>query len=1103
MNPLGGQYATIGVRITADNRQLQSSLTQSTRSVQQLGSASQQAAAQTATGWGRANSTFGSVLSFVTRIGAAFTTILPIALSFGRVLSSGWERLTTLSNATRALTIQLGSAGRAAAAMKATLDVVTGTPYNFDQFSRITMNLVSFGVEVEKIPEHLTALAEIAATRGKEAGEIVERLAGYYGQMATSGTVTMKQIRGMEMAGVPALRVLANQLGVTTSRAAAMVSEGMVPAAQAMQLLSDGILNGTRGAAGATIAFQGTMEGLRQELTGAAGGLGAAMARFGANLWGPFEDALVAGFTKTSALLDSVGKSVGNGLRTFVSVAQEAAQRLQPVFQPLVATVGNFTSILGNLVTSATPVAKALAGLTGAVALPVLTALANVLQFISGVLSDYPWLVTAIAVAFASRLVPALERTVMQVTAFSTRFVAGARGVYASATSMNAALAFTSAAAENGVKGVNRLSASGLTLGTRLRSAVTGINGARLATIGYTAAVMAAVAALDAMRQKQDQAVSETQAAASEAGGLFDPQDLASSEKALASLNDQVTALLGTTGALNGSDGIFWFDSMANVTQQKQAVAIREEMTKVNEATANTTANLSYFAEQMGISWQDAYYLMQKNRIDLTMSRTSEAGAVALGEMSRAYDAFTAESGAALDYYSAVLGLTAEEVEDFEARITAAMDAARKGVEGVSNVLGRWKPNIGVQEEADALQALADARDDLANAESVTQIENALKRVAKAEEAVTEAAQLRASGTLQAYYTDATSRLTQFSKDLDAAINMGLDANLASRLIEIGPEQAAPILEQLVGDTTGSMIAMANEAEAVLSGLTNRIVEQQRLVALAVNAPSDELSKNLSTAMSIMSASWDGATTQDIAASLGLTEEKVREVAEAFQISLKEGFTGGISLSTASPSYVADVMGINTGAGRNAGASYAQGFVEDFQKELDAAPTPEIDVKVNLGTIPSTFAPQPYGLQRYLSQQSHAAGTARVLPGWTPGRDVHRFFSPTAGWLNLSGGEGIARPELVAAIGAGRWNALNALAASGGTRAVMRALHSNLGSYASGTARLSAIPVPVTSTHTTEAPMYVNTMYVQDPGEGRRVARRTRALNAIGGRRDD
>lgn len=40
-----------------------------------------------------------------------------------------------------------------------------------------------------------------------------------------------------------------------------------------------------------------------------------------------------------------------------------------------------------------------------------------------------------------------------------------------------------------------------------------------------------------------------------------------------------------------------------------------------------------------------------------------------------------------------------------------------------------------------------------------------------------------------------------------------------------------------------------------------------------------------------------------------------------------------------------------------------------------------------------------------------------VLPGYTPGRDVHEFFSPTGGRLSLSGGEAIMRPEFTRAVG--------------------------------------------------------------------------------------
>ena len=59
------------------------------------------------------------------------------------------------------------------------------------------------------------------------------------------------------------------------------------------------------------------------------------------------------------------------------------------------------------------------------------------------------------------------------------------------------------------------------------------------------------------------------------------------------------------------------------------------------------------------------------------------------------------------------------------------------------------------------------------------------------------------------------------------------------------------------------------------------------------------------------------------------------------------------------------------------------------------------------------------GLDLKLPAVSGIAGYARggVLPGYTPGRDVHRFLSPTGGALELSGGEAIMRPEWVRAVG--------------------------------------------------------------------------------------
>lgn len=71
-----------------------------------------------------------------------------------------------------------------------------------------------------------------------------------------------------------------------------------------------------------------------------------------------------------------------------------------------------------------------------------------------------------------------------------------------------------------------------------------------------------------------------------------------------------------------------------------------------------------------------------------------------------------------------------------------------------------------------------------------------------------------------------------------------------------------------------------------------------------------------------------------------------------------------------------------------------------------------------------------------------------VMPGYTPGRDVHDFVSPTAGRLRLSGGEAVMRPEWTAAMGSDYVNQMNSLAARGGVNAIRKAMYG--GAFASG-----------------------------------------------------
>lgn len=151
--------------------------------------------------------------------------------------------------------------------------------------------------------------------------------------------------------------------------------------------------------------------------------------------------------------------------------------------------------------------------------------------------------------------------------------------------------------------------------------------------------------------------------------------------------------------------------------------------------------------------------------------------------------------------------------------------------------------------------------------------------------------------------------------------------------------------------------------------------------------------------------------------------------------------------ATAAKAHVDDFREANRLAGKQSDQTQRE-VTSAWEKIRDKAKTPiRFTIDTVMGGLArnfNTLSSKIGGPTLPVPKSGFAMGG--VLPGYTPGRDVHRFVSPTAGVLDLSGGEAFMRPEFTKAMGGERGiRELNELAKKGELPDMLGPRHSYAG----------------------------------------------------------
>lgn len=344
---------------------------------------------------------FGSkVKSTVGKLGGLAVGLAGVS-SAAQVMQNGFAKVTSIEDTTQALGVMMGSADKASGFMDKLVESNMKSTYSFDAWAEAGKTLVAFGVDAEQANETVTALGEAAAATGK-GEEALLSMSDAFGQAAASGNISMDTINRLSAGGVQGLTILANHFGVTTDEMQKMISSGAVPAEEGIKALTDGIINGSDGAAGKVAKLSGVMGKMAETTSGTLKNMGAELTNTAAAIFEKISPGIKLVADKIRLGAQDVTKWIKEiDLSQLGEQMAPTLQTLGDAFKDLGPAVGSLAGSFGEAVSNiSVSTWTALAGALNALAPLITTVLVPLVEHVADFAAQNPGAIQAIVTAF-------------------------------------------------------------------------------------------------------------------------------------------------------------------------------------------------------------------------------------------------------------------------------------------------------------------------------------------------------------------------------------------------------------------------------------------------------------------------------------------------------------------------------------------------------------------------------------------------------------------------------------------------------------------------------------------------------------------------------
>ena len=951
----------------------------------------------------------GAIGGMTRKLGPAAAGLAGLA-GAGATVKSGFDKLTSIEDTTASLGIILGDLDQASSLMAQLQEDNLTTPYMFDAYAAAGKTLAAFGADLEGIPDQVRALGEAAAASGG-GQQVFDSMARASGQAMATGKMSLDTINQLAVGGVQGLQILANHFDVPTDEMQKMISQGMVPAQEGMDILTQGILEGSDGIAGATQSMSGVMLEMSETTSG----------------------------------------SMTNLVAAFTNLAAAGIEPLVPIIQAVADGLTDFAYLVIDLI-------------NGDADLP------GWLSTVATLLEPIAWIAGSVTAAFVALKIGSLA-------------LAGAKWAVAAATG-GLSKAMTLLTAHPVIAAIAAIAGGLIWFFTQTET------GQRI-----WEGLMDALGTAWEWLQGAFAGVWDTISEA--AVGAF--QWLSDGWN---SLWEGVQAVWDAVGQpivdfVKAAFGLWWEGVQLYFRLLKAAWEVLwTGLQMAWDAVGQPIVDLIVGAFQL---WWEG--------IQIIFGWLQDGWNVLWSGVQAVYDAVIAPViGWVMDRFETlrsavrtVIDAVKGAIQEFADRVSALydtyvqpmVDAVIGGFDRVRETIQGWKDKI-IGWFSDAGTWLLDAGKRIVDGiiEGVKSMAGALKDVFLdivpdwVKDPFKEALGIESPSRVFLEYGksigeglvegiegmhgavgDAVEGLTANAEPGDLPV-MAVSAPLVASGEAEGPSldsfSASDAPVDLGAITGGSFEQVGTEIDATKAGVVDPALEGmvENLTWLGETAGVE--SENVTAALNYAGAGIQGVKDTLVDPALWGMQGNLQHTAVVTdQTMLGQALPAmqnmgagvmGVKTGTIDPAFAGIQGGLQNTAGAFASGTTAMINEWSRLREGTAAPVRfAVNTVFNDGLVGMWNSVAGMIGLNTMNPHRLSFATGGILPGYTPGRDVHRFVSPTGGIIDLSGGEAIMRPEFTRAVGPEGVDALNRAAMNGGVSGVARYVeHMRIGGYADG-----------------------------------------------------